>query len=111
MIVSGQLPAILPKLCVVAKSWIPAGQPLAVGIVRLRRDGQVLTEVPIDATATDVSSWPADVRWFVLQTVITMAPFPVEAACVLQVEYEADGEVTVGPRLRVKVAESLTSTH
>ena len=106
----GALPAFLPKLCVVVKLRTPVDQPFGVGTIRLLRDDQSIAEMPVDATVAGVSGRPENATWQFLQAVIALSPFPIEAPCFLRVELEAEGEVILGPKLRIRASLPPVST-
>lgn len=97
-------PTFLPKLCVVVKVRTPVDQPFDKGVVRLYRDDQPIAEMAIDTNAPGVPQ--LDIRpgtqWRILQVVIAMSPFAVEAPCILRAAFETAGEEISAPRLFIR---------
>jgi hypothetical protein len=90
-----QAPAVLPKLCLMAKVYTPLDRPFRRLIIRiLRNETQKLAELAYseEALATPIAPVPEGSQGQLFSAILIISPFTIDDACTLRVEAETDEE-------------------
>lgn len=90
-------PVTLPKLCAIVKVYTPLGRPFTRLAVRIVRDDQTLAELTFaPESLASPADPPAGSQWQMVIGGLVMAPFHIEASCVLRVEAETEEGILHG---------------
>jgi hypothetical protein len=102
MLVSA-FPLLLPKLCAQVKVMTAITRPFQRLAIRVHRDDELLIEMPISSqTLASADDYPSWARFQMVNALVVMAPFQVDAPCSLRVEAETEDGCLSGGAFRIE---------
>ncbi|QVL50069.1 MAG: hypothetical protein KFB96_06275 [Thiocapsa sp.] len=111
LIISGSLPVVLPKLCLVSTLILPRSDEVASARIRIMQGDQCLLESDglLPPSEEVKSTNPEEVleeQLLRIALVVVLSPFQVDEETVLRVVAEVDGAELVSRPLRIRRARS-----
>ena len=109
LIISGALPAVLPRLCLVSTLMLPRSDDIASARIRIMQGDQCLLESDgLLPSSEEVGSGNPEAapeeQQLRIALVVVLSPFQVDEETVLRVVAEVDGAELIGRPLRIRRA-------
>jgi hypothetical protein len=117
-LVISEMPASIPKLCVVVTVVTPSSRPFEKLVTVIKKDDEVLVEAPLaEELANEISErarvrkneMDSEERILRLNAAFILSPLLVEAPCTLRVRAYTESEELKCPALRIIKSEALSA--
>lgn len=108
-----EAPALLPKLCIIAKIVTALEKPFTKLTIKIMRDDEILIEAPLigehlhqpQANIIENGDKNNPHRRIAVDGTFVLSPFSIEKECVIRVSAETDSGELVGNGLQIKIGQ------
>jgi hypothetical protein len=111
LVIPGEAPWTLQKLCVVIEAHTPISDPFSGLTLQLRKDDKVINELVVPEDAYAQLKQPAalgvDLQLSMIGTIFVVQSLPIEKACMLSVIAKTEREELLGGRLHILVGDTV----